>query len=331
MREYGQLQIEFWSDPKVLQLSDQAKILMVYLITGPHSNSLGCMRVPTGYIQDDLNWERDTVETRCEELVKQGLVHRDWKTGWTLLPRFLKHNPPANNSVAANLEKLFRKVPDEVAIYPSLVEALASYGTRLDGDFRAFLEEENARCSHRVDTVPAREQEQDPEQDQEQEHDPDQEGRADPPSQPEPPEPEQADQLPAAPEAAGDPPNKSGGDKHQGNPENRETWEAYAAEYHRRYGVEPIRNAKVNTQIANFVKRVGKENAPHVAAFYVRHNGQFYVGRGHQVGIMLNDAEKLYTEWASGQKVTAKAARDADRLEEAGQGWEELKREGRHG
>src|SRR5699024_5586194 len=41
-------------------------------------------------------------------------------------------------------------------------------------------------------------------------------------------------------------------------PASRETWNAYAAAYFDRYGVEPVRNARVNAQIAQFVQRVGQ-------------------------------------------------------------------------
>ncbi|MEW4338471.1 hypothetical protein [Chromobacterium vaccinii] len=100
--------------------------------------------------------------------------------------------------------------------------------------------------------------------------------------------------------------------KAAGNPLAAETWAAYAEAYRQRYGVDPVRNATVNGQIANFVKRLG-ENAPHVAAYFVGSASAFYVSKGHAVGVMLCDAEKLHTEWATGRRVTQSAARQADR------------------
>lgn len=91
------------------------------------------------------------------------------------------------------------------------------------------------------------------------------------------------------------------------------TWDAYSIAYQDRYGVPPVRNAQVNGQIKNLVARIGADEAPHVAAFYVSHNGGFYVGKMHPVGLLLSDAEKLRTEWATGRQVTAAAARQVDR------------------
>lgn len=81
------------------------------------------------------------------------------------------------------------------------------------------------------------------------------------------------------------------------------TWDAYSAAYAQRYGTRPVRNAMINGQLANLVARLGAEEAPQVAAFFVQHASAFYANRGHAVGLLLADAEKLRTEWATGQDV----------------------------
>lgn len=81
-----------------------------------------------------------------------------------------------------------------------------------------------------------------------------------------------------------------------------ETWDAYAAAYATRYKAEPVRNATVNGQLAQFVGRIGAEESPSVAAYFVGHQARFYVETGHSVGMLLRDAEKLRTEWATGRR-----------------------------
>ncbi len=80
-------------------------------------------------------------------------------------------------------------------------------------------------------------------------------------------------------------------------------WHAYADAYQRRYSVEPVRNAKVNGQLAQFVGRVPQDEAPRIAAFYVGHSSRFYSEKGHAVDFLLRDAEKLRTEWATGRQI----------------------------
>ena len=97
-----------------------------------------------------------------------------------------------------------------------------------------------------------------------------------------------------------------------------ETWEAYSDAYERRYKAKPVRNATVNGQISSFIKRIGFEEAPMVAAFYVYHNNSFYVQKMHTVGLLLADAEKLRTEWATNRQVTNTQARQADKTQARG-------------
>ena len=56
MRDYGKVQSSFWTSADTCKLSDDGKLLSLYLLTGPHSNILGCFRLPIGYVSDDLGW-----------------------------------------------------------------------------------------------------------------------------------------------------------------------------------------------------------------------------------------------------------------------------------
>ncbi len=95
------------------------------------------------------------------------------------------------------------------------------------------------------------------------------------------------------------------------DPINAATWLAYSQAYSARYREPPVRNAKVNSNIANLVKRLGME-APDVAAFYLTHNDQFYIKKRHPVSLLLSDAEGLRTQWKTGTKATALEARSAE-------------------
>ena len=88
-----------------------------------------------------------------------------------------------------------------------------------------------------------------------------------------------------------------------------DTWAAYSKSYLTRYGVEPTRNAKVNSQLAQFCKRVPLEEAPAIASFYLSHNNAYYLRTSHSTDALLKDAEKLRTEWQTGRIVTGLKAR----------------------
>jgi hypothetical protein len=98
-------------------------------------------------------------------------------------------------------------------------------------------------------------------------------------------------------------------------PPTAETWSAYANAYLDRYKTLPVRNMTVNSQLSGVVKRLGVEEAPLVAAWYVGSQNQFYVNAGHSVGMLLRDCEKLRTQWATGRHVTVTQAMQADKTQ----------------
>jgi hypothetical protein len=92
----------------------------------------------------------------------------------------------------------------------------------------------------------------------------------------------------------------------------RATWKSYSDAYFNRYGVEPVRNAAVNTSIKSFVQKLPHNEAPYVAAFFVSHNDKFYVQKTHPVFLLLKDAEGLRTQWATGREMTSTRAAQLD-------------------
>lgn len=111
------------------------------------------------------------------------------------------------------------------------------------------------------------------------------------------PQPRKADRPPA---------------KTQPTSDGSNTWAAYASAYLDRYGTEPVRNARVNAQLAQMAKRVPADEAPHVARWYVASNSALYVRSKHCVDLLLRDCEGLRTEWATRRRVTDTEARQAD-------------------
>lgn len=98
-------------------------------------------------------------------------------------------------------------------------------------------------------------------------------------------------------------------------------WRAYSAAFEKRYGAAPPSNGRNNGMLAQLIARIGAEEAPAVAAFYVEHPKAKYVVNGHPVGMLLQDCETLRTEWVTGNRTTETAARLQDRSEANLNGW----------
>lgn len=101
--------------------------------------------------------------------------------------------------------------------------------------------------------------------------------------------------------------------KQKSDGRGKATWEAYALAYQKRYMVAPVRNAMTNRACVQLVDRLGAEEAPMVVSHYVWHADFLYVKAGHPLHLCVRDAEKLRTEWKTGNKVTTATARQLER------------------
>jgi hypothetical protein len=89
----------------------------------------------------------------------------------------------------------------------------------------------------------------------------------------------------------------------------RATWKAYADAYTVRYSIAPVRNAQVNAKVKQFVQRVGHDEAPSIAAFFVDSIEDALVLRQcHAIGLLLQGAEAYRMQWATGRKPAAMTA-----------------------
>ena len=167
MRIYGSVQTCFWETTETQQLSDQGKLLAIYLLTGPHSNMIGALRLPDGYIIEDLRWNTQTVKKAFQELSQIQFLTRDESQGWLVIHNFLKWNPIQNPKQGVGVLKLFDFVPTQSTVFKPLINALLTYGKYLNKEFLGHLHE----LANSLDTVFAncvadKDQNQDQDQDQ---------------------------------------------------------------------------------------------------------------------------------------------------------------------
>lgn len=93
-------------------------------------------------------------------------------------------------------------------------------------------------------------------------------------------------------------------------------WIAYATAYRERYGIDPVRNAKVNAQLKSLRERLGNDEAAEVAAFYLTHNKPAYVASSHSVDFLLKDCSGLRTEWKTGRMAPRQKSKTAAFMEQ---------------
>ncbi|HHX7003942.1 TPA: helix-turn-helix domain-containing protein [Pseudomonas aeruginosa] len=113
----------------------------------------------------------------------------------------------------------------------------------------------------------------------------------------------------------------------------RAIWSAYAAAYQHRYGTNPVRNSKVNGQVRDLLKRLGADESPAVAAYFVGINDAYLIRNCHDLGSLLARAESYRTQWATDRQMNGATARQLERtqanLNAAKEAAESIREEGR--
>ncbi|WP_347251569.1 hypothetical protein [Legionella sp.] len=140
MKNYSSVRLRFWSDPDTQALSDQAKLLALYLLTGSHSNLLGCFRLPRDFIAEDLLWDFEIASQRFIELFQNGFIAHDQSSDWIFIPRFLEWIPIENSNQAKSLRKLFEQIPEKSIFYKKLIDILLGQSNHFEETFRSQLE-----------------------------------------------------------------------------------------------------------------------------------------------------------------------------------------------
>lgn len=124
MREYGKIHSAFWMSESVRLLSDDGKMLALYLLTCPHGNMLGCFRIPDGYVSDDLGWPLERVSKGFNELFDNGFSNRCSASKWVLIYNFLEYNPFENPNVGKAAGKVYSTIPSNLPAKAELTRIL---------------------------------------------------------------------------------------------------------------------------------------------------------------------------------------------------------------
>lgn len=92
-------------------------------------------------------------------------------------------------------------------------------------------------------------------------------------------------------------------------------WANYAFAFRKRYGTWPVWNQRTAAQISQLVDRLGQDEAPRVAAFYLSVNDARLINEQHSVGLLLSRAESLRTQWVTGRQVNMETARQIEKTQ----------------
>lgn len=124
MREFAKVGTAFWTSGAIQALSDDGKLLALYLITSPHSNAAGAFRMPDGYVMGDLEWTSERVSEGFLELSDKGFATRCASSNWVVVLKHFRHNQVENPNQAKHILKLLEQVPRDASVIPLIAQGI---------------------------------------------------------------------------------------------------------------------------------------------------------------------------------------------------------------
>ena len=112
MRDYGKISTKIWNSKKFGKVSDDAKLLYLYLHTCTHVNSIGCFLLKEGYATADMKWENDRYKKAIDSLCKAYLVSFDRDESIVRIINFFTFDPFTNPKHAQGSIKIALSLPD---------------------------------------------------------------------------------------------------------------------------------------------------------------------------------------------------------------------------
>ena len=140
MRDYGRVHTRFWNNPEIRGLSDDGRLLALYLLTCPHSNIIGAFLCPDLHIEDALKWPSKRVAEALAELLLTGFAKRFRDGRHIVILNYLKWNPVDSPNVAVAALKQVEQLPLDDPATSFVVRGLERYGERFGSKLEAIRE-----------------------------------------------------------------------------------------------------------------------------------------------------------------------------------------------
>lgn len=117
--------------------SDDAKLLGLFLLTGPHRRTEGIYRLPVGYMAGDLGWTDKRTRAALAELLADEFVQYDEKVSVVFICKALKHQGIDNPNQIKAAIKALKELPRT-----ELTAAFAKAAQRFSEPFAERLREQ---------------------------------------------------------------------------------------------------------------------------------------------------------------------------------------------
>jgi hypothetical protein len=116
MAEYGRIYKKLWLKMRDQHLSDDVKLLITYIFSGPHTNMLGIYRLPLTYIAEDLDWDQDKVSKAFAIGLQIGYFEYDEKAKLVFIPSWFEYNGGLNGKQLIKAKFELSEIPQSAIL-----------------------------------------------------------------------------------------------------------------------------------------------------------------------------------------------------------------------
>lgn len=167
MARYRKIDVRMWNDRKFRELSDNAKLVFILLLTHPDTTQIGTIRTRVSNLADELGWQRDAMSHAIQEVTLNGMIDADEKAGLMVINNFLKYNAPSSPNAFKSWPELIDLMPEcdlldrHVASLKAFVDSLST-GMRnaIPNDLMDAIKDAILRVNEQPSRIQEQEQEQ---------------------------------------------------------------------------------------------------------------------------------------------------------------------------
>lgn len=130
MAHWRKIDTRIWNDEKFRSLTDQGKLLFLYVLTNQNMTPLGAMKATLDGLAAELGWEGGATRGAINSLIEKGMLVVDEFAHYVGAPHWFKYNPPER---PFGLEKLWTGALDKIPECPAKRDQILRSIQCLDG------------------------------------------------------------------------------------------------------------------------------------------------------------------------------------------------------
>lgn len=110
MSKYRQVQVGYWQDGFVLDLTPEEKYFYIYLMTNSKASQIGIYELPKRIIETETGYNRETVEKLLQRFIDYGKIAYNDNTKEIMLLNWVRHNWNNSPKVVSRVETELKSV-----------------------------------------------------------------------------------------------------------------------------------------------------------------------------------------------------------------------------